>query len=311
MVGFLKAAADPLRLRILRLLRQDAMGVSELCEVLAVRQPALSHHLKILSAAGLLRSERDGNHIFYRRGDAEADASCNDLQRAILDSADSLELDGGASLRLQQLQLSREQNSRDFFRQNVHSFREQQDLIAAPSRYADAIETVIDGLDAQQRELALELGPGEGWLLPVLGRRYETVHAFDNAENMLRAARETVAATDLTNVHFHLGDSADAQRAGLEANLVVLNMVLHHTPDPARTLGESAACLASQGVLLVTELCAHTQAWARENCGDLWLGFAPEQLGDWANRAGLAERGSSYLGQRNGFTLQVRLFQRT
>ncbi|MEM8943234.1 MAG: metalloregulator ArsR/SmtB family transcription factor, partial [Pseudomonadota bacterium] len=59
--SFLKAAGDPLRLRVLRLLKQDAMDVSELCELLEVRQPALSHHLKVLTSSGLLRGDRDGN----------------------------------------------------------------------------------------------------------------------------------------------------------------------------------------------------------------------------------------------------------
>ncbi|MDA8962435.1 metalloregulator ArsR/SmtB family transcription factor, partial [Congregibacter sp.] len=59
LAGLCKAAADSLRLRVLRLLRHDAMDVSELCTVLDVRQPALSHHLKLMSAAGLLSSQRD------------------------------------------------------------------------------------------------------------------------------------------------------------------------------------------------------------------------------------------------------------
>jgi DNA-binding transcriptional ArsR family regulator len=79
-----KAGADELRLLILRLLRRDAMGVSELCEVLDVRQPALSHHLKLMSRAGLLESQRDGNHIFYRRR-ALLTGDCRTLvQRALL-----------------------------------------------------------------------------------------------------------------------------------------------------------------------------------------------------------------------------------
>ncbi|MEO0437854.1 MAG: metalloregulator ArsR/SmtB family transcription factor [Pseudomonadota bacterium] len=309
--SFLKAAADPLRLRVLRLLRQDAMGVSELCELLEVRQPALSHHLKVLSGAGLLRSERDGNHIFYRRSDIDRSQALATLQQAVLATADSLELDGETLERLENLQRTRELNSRDFFKQNVQRFREQQDLIAAPVRYADAVEELVTSLPAADRTTALELGPGEGWLLPILGLHFRTVHAIDNAEVMLDAAQRTVAQTGLKNIEFHLGDSSDRHIDEIEADLVVLNMVLHHTADPKRTLCEAGRCLKPGGALLITELCEHKQGWARESCGDLWLGFAPTLLEEWAHSAGMREQSSSYLGQRNGFTLQVRLFQRT
>ena len=46
-----KASGDPLRLQILRVLRQDSFGVLELCSIFDIRQPAMSHHLKVLAAA--------------------------------------------------------------------------------------------------------------------------------------------------------------------------------------------------------------------------------------------------------------------
>ena len=94
-----KASADRLRLRVLRLLSKDAMDVSELCEVLGVRQPALSHHLKLMSAAGLLSSQRDGNHIFYRRNDADDDSALAALRRALFVAADALVLDAAKTER--------------------------------------------------------------------------------------------------------------------------------------------------------------------------------------------------------------------
>jgi len=305
-----KACADPLRLRILRVLRQDAMGVGELCDVLDVRQPTLSHHLKLMSAAGLLGSQREGNHIFYRRRETARDEPGSSLRQAIFSAADSLDLDAATRQRQRQLQRRREENSRDFFRNNAERFRSQQDLIAAPERYRAAVENTLDSLGAGSG-LALEVGPGEGWLLPFLAERYGRVIALDNAETMLDAARSTVAEGDHGNVEFILGDTREPRLNTLGADLVVLNMVLHHTPDPAATLREAAAALAPAGVLLVTELCEHSQGWARENCGDLWLGFAPAALEAWAASAGLRDLASSYLGQRNGFTLQLRLFGAT
>jgi len=87
--------------------------------------------------------------------------------------------------------------------------------------------------------------------------------------------------------------------------------VLHHTPDPRRVLAEAAQLLAGDGFLVVSELCAHDQGWAREHCGDLWLGFDAEQLSAWAAAAGLEHRRRLFIAQRNGFQIQVQLFQRT
>ena len=302
-----KACADPLRLRVLRVLRQDAMGVGELCEVLDVRQPALSHHLKLMSTAGLLGSQREGNHIFYRRRETARDEPASSLRQALFAAADSLDLDAATQERQRLLQRRREENSRDFFRNNFERFRSQQDLIAAPERYRAAVENTLEALGSGSA-VALEVGPGEGWLLPFLAERYGRVIALDNAETMLDRARDTVEASGYDNVEFIHGDTRDPHLEKLGADVVVLNMVLHHTPDPARTLGEAARALSENGVLLVTELCEHSQGWARENCGDLWLGFAPEALEAWATGAGLRDLASSYLGQRNGFTVQLRLF---
>ncbi|MFK7830002.1 MAG: metalloregulator ArsR/SmtB family transcription factor [Congregibacter sp.] len=303
-----KAAADQLRLRILRLLSRDAMDVSELCEVLDVRQPALSHHLKLMSNAGLLSTQRDGNHIFYRRSEITGNDRLSGFQQALFQAADSLSLNEDALAKSAALQRKREQKSLDFFRLNAGRFREQQDLIAAPERYMATVNTVLESLPLSSKKLALEVGPGEGWLLPRLAENFSRVIALDNAPAMLEAARVHVSTTDRNNVEFLNGDTSHASLQGLEADLVVMNMVLHHTPDPARTLKEAVASLAPTGLLLLTELCEHTQGWTRENCGDIWLGFTPQQIEAWTGSAGLKEISSSYLGQRNGFKLQVRLF---
>ena len=125
---------------------------------------------------------------------------------------------------------------------------------------------------------------------------------------MLDQARTNCLEAGLDNVEFILGDTAHESLAELSADCVVVNMVLHHTPAPDQILKDVAACLAPGGVVLVTDLCSHDQAWARENCGDLWLGFEPKELADWADAAGLKDIASVYLAQRNGFQVQVRLF---
>ena len=63
---FLKALANPHRLMILCLLRDEEFAVSELERRLALRQPTLSQQLARLRAGNLVATRRVGKQIYYR-----------------------------------------------------------------------------------------------------------------------------------------------------------------------------------------------------------------------------------------------------
>ncbi|HVK24585.1 MAG TPA: metalloregulator ArsR/SmtB family transcription factor [Actinokineospora sp.] len=64
--GPLKALADPVRLRLLSLVRTSGEAcVRDLVRSLGLSQPTVSHHLRILADAGLLDRERRGNWVWY------------------------------------------------------------------------------------------------------------------------------------------------------------------------------------------------------------------------------------------------------
>jgi ubiquinone/menaquinone biosynthesis C-methylase UbiE/DNA-binding transcriptional ArsR family regulator len=305
-----KASADSLRLLVLRVLRNDSFGVSELCLIFNIRQPALSHHLKVLANAGLVAARREANSIFYRRSELGQHPDLEALQHSIFETVDEIELPQDIQCRLEALHRQREENSGSFFRLNAHKFRQQQDLIASYEQYADVVAQVLSDAPLERHHTALEVGPGDGSFLLELAPLFERVVALDNAPGMLEQAREKAAAAKLNNIEFILDDTRSLASHDLQADCAVINMVLHHTPAPGEVLKHVAGCLAPNGVVLVTDLCAHDQGWARENCGDLWLGFDPGQLAQWAQDANLTEIASVYLAQRNGFQVQVRLFGR-
>ena len=69
-----EALAEPNRRRILDLLREGERSAGELVDALAISQPGTSKHLKLLKAAGLVRSRVDGQRRVYSldpRGMAE------------------------------------------------------------------------------------------------------------------------------------------------------------------------------------------------------------------------------------------------
>lgn len=61
----LKALSEPLRLRIVNVLRSGPKSVSELSESLAAETVTVSHHLGILRNARLVQTERKGRFILY------------------------------------------------------------------------------------------------------------------------------------------------------------------------------------------------------------------------------------------------------
>jgi ArsR family transcriptional regulator len=303
-----KASGDRLRLEILQVLRQDSLAVQELCTIFEMRQPALSHHLKVMSAPGLITSRREGNTLFYRRAVPDNSTPSGRLHASLLERVDELPLATDIQLRLVSLRAERERTSRSFFQQNADKFRAQQDLIASYEQYADTVAQTLLSASIEHHRLALEVGPGDGAFLPRLAQAFDQVIALDSAEEMLARSQQRADEAGLGNIEFLLGDTRHPRLRKIAADCIVVNMVLHHNPSPADILKDLASCLAGGGVLLVTDLCRHDQDWAREACGDLWLGFEPEELGAWATSAGLEEKAGIYLAQRNGFQIQVRLF---
>ncbi len=303
-----KACGDSLRLQVLRALQQDSFGVLELCTLFDMRQPALSHHLKVLAAAGLVTSRREANTLYYRRAALGQTPALAALRQSLFATVDMLPLSPDLQIGLAELQRDRVQSSAEFFRQNAEKFREQQDLIASYEQYADTVAGVLQGLRLAHRTLALEVGPGDGRFLTELAPRFERVIALDSSAEMLASAESLARQNALKNIEFVLGNTGHPRLKDITADCIIVNMVLHHTPSPADIFKDLAACLAPGGHLLVTDLCNHDQAWARESCGDLWLGFEPADLQRWAQAAGLQELTSIHLAQRNGFQVQVRLF---
>ncbi|QPG64908.1 metalloregulator ArsR/SmtB family transcription factor [Pseudomonas sp. BIGb0427] len=303
-----KAGGDPLRLNVLRALASDSFGVLELAQIFAIGQSGMSHHLKVLAQAGLVATRREGNAIFYRRALPDGLSLGGKLHAALLEEVDGLSLADEVQARIAQVQQRRAATSQDFFLRVEEKFRAQQDLIAGLPQYRESLLALLDKLSFEAGADALEVGPGDGEFLPELARRFARVTALDNSPTMLDLARRVCEREGLANVNLQLADALSA--TDVEADCVVLNMVLHHFSAPAEALRQLANRVKPGGSLLVTELCSHDQSWAREACGDIWLGFEQDDLARWASAAGLAPGDSLYVGLRNGFQIQVRHFQR-
>lgn len=69
MAELFKALADPTRVRIISLLANVELCVGDLCLILEMSQPAVSHQLRVLRSLRIVRTRRDGRHVFYTLDD--------------------------------------------------------------------------------------------------------------------------------------------------------------------------------------------------------------------------------------------------
>lgn len=63
------ALADPSRLRIISALAHHKLSVTQICELVGMSQPAVSHHLRLLRVQRVVRADKEGRQVFYSLDD--------------------------------------------------------------------------------------------------------------------------------------------------------------------------------------------------------------------------------------------------
>lgn len=70
---------DPTRLRIVTCCLDKSQNVGDIAGTLDVSPSLVSHHLRLLKAARLVRAERRGKQVFYATADAHVDRILRDM----------------------------------------------------------------------------------------------------------------------------------------------------------------------------------------------------------------------------------------
>jgi len=79
-VKFCQALADETRQRILEMLLEREMCVSEIAEAFPMSQPTISHHLDVLKRLGLLTSRKQGKQVYYATDQKQVVRCCGQLR---------------------------------------------------------------------------------------------------------------------------------------------------------------------------------------------------------------------------------------
>ena len=274
-----KALSDDCRLRIVRAVSAAELSVAELVRVLGLPQSTVSRHLKPLRESGLLESRRNGTSVFYHRGPAFADEELSSLVDRVLTG-----LPGGqedrSSVRL--ILDQRTARNRDFFDELAGRYGSLTEPGGGWSAVASALAAGFAGLQVA------DIGSGEGALSLLLARFCSRVVAVDVSPRMLTTLRDAAEAAGLGDrIQTREGDVESLPLADAEVDAVFLSQVLHHAAQPAEAVKEAARILKPGGRLLLLDLASHEQEWVREQYGDLWLGFDPERLRTFFEKAGL------------------------
>ncbi len=74
-----RALGDPMRVRILDLLRDQELSVTALAEQLGAGQQNVSKHLAVLVESGMLARRKEGTHAYYRIADEGVFALCEQI----------------------------------------------------------------------------------------------------------------------------------------------------------------------------------------------------------------------------------------
>ena len=274
---------DESRLRLLALCAEEELTVGELATLLAESQPQITKKSQPLREAGLLAARRDGTRTLLR-----AQLSDDTVVDAALIEGRALCTRDGSLSRIAAIVAQREDASRHYFDARA-ALADGEPVATAGNELLGWLPVLAPLLPG--RALAVDVGTGDGTLLPLLSPLYDRVVAVDRSAASLARCAARVAAWGLPNVRLREGAVDDAglaqdvaQRGG--ADLVLMARVLRHAARPQDAIAAAARLLRPGGHLALVDQLPHDDESQREH-GVVWLGFEPAKLRAWLDAAHL------------------------
>ncbi len=284
----LKAAGEATRLRILVLLAEAELTVSELTEILRQSQPRLSRHLRLLAEAGLVERFREGSWAFFRLAERAGGAGGGggaDIARSLVGRLDPDDaVIARDRERLAAVRAARAAAAQNYFRRHAAEWDRIRKLHVADAAVEDAIRSAL--ADKPIRAL-LDLGTGTGRMLELFAPDIERGLGLDLSLDMLALARARLDRAGLKHCSVRQGDIYDLALPRDAFDVVIVHQVLHFLDDSARAIRAAARVLRPGGRLLVVDFAPHDLEFLREEHAHRRLGFAADTVTQWLEAAGL------------------------
>jgi len=287
LLAMLRAAADPSRLRMLLVLSEAELTVTELTQIMGQSQPRVSRHLKLLCEAGLLQRFKEGSWVFYRAGEGQLRV---EFLAGLLALARRTEGAFQADrARLAAVRKARAETAQEFFRANAHQWERLRSL-HAPEREVEA--ALMRAVAGQPAKSLLDAGTGTGRMLELLGPTLERGVGVDASPEMLAIARDRLERAGLKHCQVRLADvyrlpfPAASEVQGFDA--VLFHQVLHYLDEPQAAVIEAARVLKPGGRLFIVDFAPHELEFCRSELAHRRLGFSDGEVRNWFAAAGLA-----------------------
>jgi ArsR family transcriptional regulator len=276
--------ADTTRCRILQVLEDQELTVSELCSILQLPQSTVSRHLRLLADDQWVQSRRDGTSNLYRP--AAVNGAAGSLWRLIREQLSTHAAVQRDRHRLKGVLRERISRSEQFFASSAGEWDRLRDELFG-DRFDLLATTWLLGGNLTIGDLACGTGRVAEALAPAVGR----ILAIDQSEGMLEAAHRRL--DDFENVELREGRLESLPIADGALDVATLFLALHLSPDPVRVLSEARRVLRPGGRLLVVDLLPHGREELRQEMGHVWLGFSKDQMVEYLRQSGFSTTAAS------------------
>lgn len=278
----LKALAHPERLRLLALIAEGDLTVSELTDITELSQPRVTQYIKTLADAGVVERLKEGSWVFsrLRRGEAGVSAVVASTLAALPED-EQMRSD---RQRLAELRARRAIAAQVFFA-DVANDRGQLGDEFLPQ--ADIDRLMLDMVGETVRS-HVDLGTGSARVLTLFADRVERGRGLDSSHDMLRLARHRLHEAGAEHLSVRQGDIFDAPLDNGSADLVTLHQVLHYLEEPELAVAEAGRLLEEGGRLLVVDFAEHGREEFRRDFNHRRMGFSDRDMTTAFALAGLA-----------------------
>ena len=288
LINWLSALGDSTRLRIMRLLREEELGVGELSRVVQLPQSTVSRHLKVLHEVSWVAKRPVGTSSLYRLVVDRFEPDAVKLWKVANERLNATRSFAGDEARLREVLVDRQTSSREFFGRVSGEWNKLRGELFGERFTASALLAIVD-----PNWVVADIGCGTGEAAQHLAPLVKKIIAIDREPAMLEAAKSRLAG--LENVDFREGEIANLPLKDGECDAALLFLVLHHLENSDDAIAEIARTLRPGGLLVVLDMVAHTREVYRHTMGHVHLGFSEEALRKMAEKTTLNLRSVTHL----------------
>ncbi len=267
--------ADATRQRLLLLLEAEELSVAELTDITSLAQSRISTHLGKLRETGMVRDRRQGTTVFYSA--TAHNGTIGRLWQALRQDISSEQIN---SDRERMAEVLRRRKPGLTWAESVAGHME---LHYSPGRTWQATTHALLPLLAFGD--VLDIAAGDGMLAALLAPRSQSITCVDFSATLVEAG--TRRLQDFPQARYLQGDMHELPLPDAAFDTVFLLHALTYSAEPAQVMSELARVMRPGARVIISTLARHTHEATVASYDHVNLGFAPEQLRQLIDGAGL------------------------